>query len=637
MAVSPVMTARVSQYLRTFSLLNTVRGTQAGMFTVQNQLATGLKFLTPSENPVGAAQTQAIDAQLERIAQSDSNLREANGVLTATEAALQDAIDLLLEARSRASEAVGDTMSSDDRLATAGVVDSLRDQLVSTANRKHLDRYLFAGFRNNTAPFQPAGEGVLYRGDGRRAAARVDADGSEDVFTISGQAFFSAVGSGVRGYRDLDPALTPSTRLSDLRGANGAGIRLGRITVSDGSQQVEIDLTGAATVGDVIDKLNDGMPATLDALLDTRGITIAPNGSANAVVSVADVGAGRAAADLGLATTNQATAGGVDLDPMLTARTRLADLNGGAGVNLGGGLTIRNGGEAVALDLSAAQTLEDVVNLINEAGIGAEASISADGRGIDVFNRLSGADLRIEENGGVAADALGIRSMHGGTRLSELNDGRGVETLPGDDFRITTSDGTTIDVDVDGVGTLQELIDRINAQGGGAVTAALRGTGNGLLIADNTNGAGRIRIDRINHSPAIDGLGLNVTTSSSTLAGEDVNPSRVDSPFTALVELQRALERNDSAGIQRAAERIESTLESMRRVQGEVAAQAKSMLDRSARLDDARSAMTVLRSDVRDVDLSEAVLKFQQYQTALQANLSTASRVLGLSLMDYLR
>ncbi len=637
MAVSPVITARVSQYLRTFSLLNTVRGTQAGLFAVQNQLATGLRFQTPSEDPVGAAQTQAIDGQIERIAQSDSNLRQANGVLTATEAALQDAIDLLLEARSRASETVGDTVSADDRLATASVVKALRDQMVSTANRKHLDRFLFSGFRNSVAPFESAGDGVLYRGDDGRATARVDSDGSEDLFTISGQAFFSAVGAGVRGYRDLDPALTLSTRLEDLRGANGAGIRLGRITVNDGAQQVEIDLTGAATVGDLLDRLNAQMPPSLDAFLDVRGITIAPSGSANVVISIADVGAGRAAADLGIATSSQSTAGGVDLDPILTARTRLVDLNAGAGVNLGGGITIRNGSDAVTLDLSAAQTLEDVVNLINEAEIGVEASISADGRGIDVFNRLSGADLRIEENGGIAADSLGIRSMHAGTRLADLNDGRGVDTLAGDDFRITTSDGTTIDIDVDGVATLQEMIDRINAQGGGAVTAGLRAIGNGLFITDNTGGAGTLRIDRINHSPAIDGLGLNVNTTTSTLLGDDVNPSRVNSPFTALIELQRALESDDTLGIQSAAQRIEAALGSMRREQGQVAAQARSMLDRSTRLDDTRTAMTVLRSDVRDVDLSEAILTFQQLQTALQANLTTASRVLGLSLMDYLR
>jgi len=39
---------------------------------------------------------------------------------------------------------------------------------------------------------------------------------------------------------------------------------------------------------------------------------------------------------------------------------------------------------------------------------------------------------------------------------------------------------------------------------------------------------------------------------------------------------------------------------------------------------------------VRDVDMTDAIVRFQQLQTALQANLSTASQVLNLSLLDYL-
>lgn len=48
------------------------------------------------------------------------------------------------------------------------------------------------------------------------------------------------------------------------------------------------------------------------------------------------------------------------------------------------------------------------------------------------------------------------------------------------------------------------------------------------------------------------------------------------------------------------------------------------------------TAAQVLLSDVRDVDIAEAVIRFQQMQTALQANMSTASRVLNLSLIDFL-
>jgi flagellar hook-associated protein 3 FlgL len=53
--------------------------------------------------------------------------------------------------------------------------------------------------------------------------------------------------------------------------------------------------------------------------------------------------------------------------------------------------------------------------------------------------------------------------------------------------------------------------------------------------------------------------------------------------------------------------------------------------------EDAVAATTVLLSGLRDVDFAEAVTKFQQAQTALQASLLTISQTLNLSLMDFLQ
>ena len=110
MAVTPINIARVSQNLKAFNLLSTVRASQLGLFRVQNQLATGLKFLTPSQDPAGAAKTQALDSTMERITQLQANVRDASATLLAGETAMQDAINLLTEASVIASENVNDTV-----------------------------------------------------------------------------------------------------------------------------------------------------------------------------------------------------------------------------------------------------------------------------------------------------------------------------------------------------------------------------------------------------------------------------------------------------------------------------------------------------------------------------------------------
>ena len=112
---------------------------------------------------------------------------------------------------------------------------------------------------------------------------------------------------------------------------------------------------------------------------------------------------------------------------------------------------------------------------------------------------------------------------------------------------------------------------------------------------------------------------------------------KVDSPFTALLELREALASDDSEGISAAGRRLTTSLDCMQETQGKLAAKAAMMLGRTDRIENERTAVRILQSDIRDVDMTEAIVRFQQVQTALQANLASASRVMNLSLLDYLR
>jgi flagellar hook-associated protein 3 FlgL len=637
MAIVPIHLMRVSENMRAFNLLESVRRNQAGLFSLQNQLATGLRISRPSDDPVGAATADAADRQLEQLQQIQRNLLHANNALTEGESSMLDAVNAILDVQHVASEAVGDTIGPEERHSLAVVIDAALDQLVSIGNRRYLNAPLFSGHQGGSQPFELTGDGVLYRGDEGRAFTIVDTDHSQDAFTISGAEFFSTFSTAIHGIADLDPSLSIRTRMSELRGTTGQGVTLGRITVSNGTEETTVDLNGADTVGDVLDKLNAEMPDGLVAALNERGITI---GSLQGTpdVTIRDVGGGQTARDLGLRAEGLILAGaGVDLDPQITLRTSLDQLRGGLGLPTTDGLTIRNGSRSATLDFSAAQTVEDVLNIMNQADVGVWARIAADSRSIEVVNRISWSDLTIAENGGQFATLLGIRSLNAGTALAGLNDGRGVQTVAGADLRITTADGTTVEVDLDGATTLGDVIDRLNAQGGGAITAGLIASGNGLTITDNTSGAQTLRVERANLSPALDGLGLDVPVTGNTLVGRDVNPVRVDNGLTALLELRDGLRADETQTIGQAGARLENALRRMQDVQGRLASQARAMAERSTGTEDEVTAARVLLSDVRDVDLTEAVVRFQQMQTALQANLTTSSRVMNLSLIDYLR
>lgn len=131
-------------------------------------------------------------------------------------------------------------------------------------------------------------------------------------------------------------------------------------------------------------------------------------------------------------------------DPASTAVT-----SGGSGQNFdrASGLQIVNGGHTYDIDLHQAVTIEDLLNSINGSGANVLATLNAQGTGIDVRSRLSGADFAIGENGGTTAAQLGIRSSTTTTALTSLNHGLGVRvSTAGDDFQITRRDGTTFGV-----------------------------------------------------------------------------------------------------------------------------------------------------------------------------------------------
>jgi flagellar hook-associated protein 3 FlgL len=451
----------------------------------------------------------------------------------------------------------------------------------------------------------------------------------------------------VQGFVDLDPRLTANTRVEDLGGATTRGVKLGSFEiVEEGTAApVTINLDGADTVGDIVERINRAAAdagAGFTATLGDNGIDITPGGTA---IIIRDISTGTTARDLGIVTTaaTNVVVNGADLQPALTRTTRLADLNGGAGIDVSAGIVLTNGDQTAVVDLSAAETVQDVLNAINNAGMYARAEINASGTGIDVVNTISGTTMTIGENGGDAATALGIRSLHYGSTLAELNNGQGVRTMPGvADLTITAKNGSTFDVNLDGAGTLYDVVALINQAAiaaGVPIEAGLAADGNGIRLTDASGGAGTLRVDRANHSFAADDLGLGdafAADPESVLVGADVNGARANGLITALYDLEQALRNDDSQAITIAAEDLDAQLVDFNRARGIVGARAAAMQARLTQTEGAVFATQELLSTVQDLDYTEAVTKFQQAQTALQASLLTGSQILNVSLMDFL-
>lgn len=645
MAVSPINIFRVTSNLRTSAVLDSLRQNEVDVFRAQTRIATNRSFVKPSDDPVSAARAATLDQSLARQNQFVRNIEHADAMLTATDDTISEINSLLIEARGIASQNVSNLTSADERYAEAELIAGIRQQLIAVGNRQFDGRYIFAGRDTQQRPFIDALGGVAYLGDTGEIVARVE-EGTVVGINVPGNELFGALSSRIAGSADLTPILTDDVRLTELGGATRQGVRRGNLVFNEagGAGRFTVDLSDADTIGDVVTRINAAAAAAgsgLTATLSDNGLTITPG----ADVTITDTSNGVVAADLGIL-TKQPTGGtiaGADLGVRLTRLTPIEALAGGHGIDLTGGLVITNGPETVAIDLSDARTVQDVINTINNAGVFVFARINDAGMGIDLFNQVSGTSLSIGENGGTTAAELGVRTLDRATPLASLNLGRGVTRQPGQtDVVITAGDGGSFEVDLDGAATVGDAIDMINAAAeaaGVSVEASLTTTGNGIRLVDGSGGSGVLTVGRANLSAAADDLGLLGSTAdgSHEMVGGDMNPMRTDGILDALVQLEEALRADDTQGISLSASRIEELSENVVRTHGRVGAKAASIKTHLDTMKDATITTTLLLSQVEDLDLAAAITELQAAQVQLQADLQTSSQLLSVSLLDFLQ
>ncbi len=81
----------------------------------------------------------------------------------------------------------------------------------------------------------------------------------------------------------------------------------------------------------------------------------------------------------------------------ITESTPLSSFNGGSGVN-SGTITIHNGNQTAVISVSSGDTVGNLLDAINNAGINVRAEINQDGTGITLRSLVSGTELWVEDN-----------------------------------------------------------------------------------------------------------------------------------------------------------------------------------------------------------------------------------------------
>jgi flagellar hook-associated protein 3 FlgL len=140
---------------------------QEKLLHTQQQVATGKRVLTPSDDPVASTQALEIDQAASRLEQYSANIDVAKAALGLDESVLSQVTDILQSIRTTAVNAGGASLSDADRASLAGDVQGRLEQLMALANSKDGNgKYMYAGFAVDTQPFVVAPSGaVAYQGD----------------------------------------------------------------------------------------------------------------------------------------------------------------------------------------------------------------------------------------------------------------------------------------------------------------------------------------------------------------------------------------------------------------------------------------------------------------------------------------
>ncbi len=684
MAVLPANLSRAPFLLRSQLSLGNLNRTNVGLLNLQTQLATGKQVNRTSDDPTRAAAISVLQERERLNNQRALNLQHADSVLGTLDQTLVEIGELVQQAQSIASGQIGLTSSAGERAQQASVIQETLRSIMNLANRDFAGVHVFGGSTPGANPVAEVNGAFRYSA---RGAGLITDLGLGDALpvTLGPGTAIGDTSARQKSAADFNPGLTLATRLADLRGARGVGVAPGTVNLQiNGGSAIAVDLTAADSVADVLARItsairthevNTGTPVLTGAGVSTSGGSLTVGLIAGQTLTFSDPTGGTTAADLGLASApfTSVAGTGADTDPRATLQTPLSAIP-----SLGalGSIRIKQtrGGTSSQrdIDLSSAQTLDDVRRLIEASGLGVRVQVSASGNGLDVYNELAGPRLSIEELGGNTATLLGIRTLSASTAAADFNAGKGIRIVSGAtnpisglpdptldaDFRITLGNGQTFDVDLQpaDLTTVQGIIDRINAAftaaigqppvngaapplAAGQFAAGLTNGANGIAFTQTVGGAA-ITVNKLNNSAAAEDLGLlNTTYSAATqvLQAQDRAGLRVDSVFTDLIDLRDALLANDSNGIAVAGESLNASADRVTLSNALVGSYARRVDGAGKRLEDSTLQDQTLKSQLQDVDFAEAATRFSQLQTQLQAALQTSAQFQGLTLLDFLR
>lgn len=322
----------------------------------------------------------------------------------------------------------------------------------------------------------------------------------------------------------------------------------------------------------------------------------------------------------------------------------------------------RADGVSFDIDLSSAETIGDVINLINNnvtncsSGSKVRAQLAAYGNGIELVDETAGGGTLtiVSAPSSSAAVDLGLipkgkESAKAGTYVTvceadaaSLNPNSSLvfnARKPGDwatavhvVFQNTGAEGVLYDT------STQQLT--IAYEAGVTTAADIR-----RMVEADPLASSLFSVDYPTSDPPSDGSGVfdpvlldvpMVGVASMTLTATDTNPLEVEGVFTALLRLQNALEKSDEVAIARGITLLDSANTQFTFVRAEIGARQQSLDSVQTQLEDQDSMLQETMSLNFDADIAEVASKLALQESVYAASMKAMAMISNMSLLDYI-
>lgn len=246
---------RVTTQMAVDNLVRNLDRSFGRMVKYQQELSSGTRLNTLSDDPAAVERSLALRTELRNIEQFQKNIDDGTGWLELSEATLAELETVFVEARGLAVQGASDTYDAQQRGALADQIDQFLEHAVSLSESRYRGRYIFAGTQTAEPPYR-----AVRDQDGKilRLAPRGSTDGTIEREVADG----IVMQVNTQGGELFEGSLNAFDVLIDLRD----GLAANEVT------QVRASLTSLVDMREQISTVRGAIGARVNRMELTRNV-----------------------------------------------------------------------------------------------------------------------------------------------------------------------------------------------------------------------------------------------------------------------------------------------------------------------------------------------------------------------------